>query len=237
MKKGYSKFLTIIYMLLILGGLELIVASFFVKKSSTQVEPISNIEMTDISDLAILYAENMTVSERYAFKTVKELKDFDNSPTETYYVYDASQPMDNNELVAEYYIVHLTDKTGEEYVASLCVRANKSISKELTNCPLTLSACVSASPLSGSIFTNSDDRALLQIRESALAAYCERQGLSPVNLTFEYLSETAAQHQAELQKSDRQSTIFLLFFGILLFGGGLLVLKKQKTLQKKETAE
>ncbi len=233
MKKGLSVVLTIVYILMIVGGIELLIFSSTYRESTPKIKEISKINISDITDYTTLYIENLEIIERYAFKTEDEYKDSEGTYTEiNYYVYDAMQPMDDNELSSEYYIVKFKDKSGKEYVSSLSVSADKTIAKKLKNCPLSTSACVGAAPISSNKLLNSYDVKLSDLRDSALTEYANNFEVTCANITLGYQNETIEQYQTEFQKDVTSAKIISLIFGLVLLSGGIYVMmyvrKKKK---------
>lgn len=222
MKKGLSIFLKIVSILMIIGGVECLIFSATYQESPKKVEHASDIIVSDITDYSIVYIEELNVLERYAFKTKDEYKDSEGTYTEVnFYVYDASSPMDNNELFAEYYIVKFRDKTGQEQIASLSVSSDEEIATSLSKCPTTISACIGVSPVSNSKLLNSYDKELKQIREQSLLEYSTTSELPQIsNITFGYQNESIEQYQKEFESDVKSAKIIALVFGIVLIVGG-----------------
>lgn len=223
MKKGLSVFLKIVSILMIIGGVECLIFSALYQETPKKIEDISDIVVSDITEYSTVYIEELDVLERYAFKTKDEYKDSEGTYTEVnYYVYDASSPMDDNELFAEFYIVKFLDKTGQEQLASLSVSSDKDIAESLNKCPTTISACIGVSPVSNSQLLNSYDKELRQIREQSLLEYSTKSELPEVNnITFGYQNESIEQYQKEYQNDVTSAKIITLVFGIILIGGGI----------------
>ena len=137
MKKGTAILLKILSVLIIIGAIECLVAALLYNGSADKIENISEIDVSAVNDSTKIYFEEIEILERYAFETVYEYNDSENSYSDTtYYVYDDSQPMDKNELFTEYYIVKFCDNSGKEYITSLSVLAKKKVASSLKNTPL-----------------------------------------------------------------------------------------------------
>lgn len=224
---------------MIIGAIECLICAFLPSETSDKCELLSNIDIEQIDDYTTIYCEELEILNRYAFETVYEYTDSEGTYIDTtYYVYDASEPMDKNELFAEYYIVKISDKTGNEYIASLIVSADKDMASTLTKTPLKISACVWASPISNPKLSNSDDKQLYQLRETALNEYSKNSKIERAPITLTYQAESIEQYQDSIKKDAVGSKIIMIIFSVILalsgIGIGRFIRKKTK---KNETCQ
>ena len=217
MKKGISIFLTIVYVLMIIGAIECAIFAITYKGDNIKVENASDINLSDIDEYTILYVENLEILERYAFKTVYEYRDSEGTYTDTtYYVYEASHPMDKHKLFAEYYIVKFRDKNNKEYIASLSVAADDDIASSLKNTPLQISACVGASPFSSTTFLNTYDKQLRELRETSLNNYSQQSQIERTHITLGYQAENIEQYNRDTEKDVVEVRVMMAIFSVAL---------------------
>lgn len=217
MKKGFSLFLTTVYVLMIIGAIECAIFAIVYKGDRIEVKNATTINILDINEYTVLYVENLEILERYAFQTVYEYRDSEGTYTDTtYYVYDAFQPMDKHELFAEYYIVKFNDKTGKEYIASLSVDADDDIALSLRNTPLQISACVGVSPVSTATFLNTNDKQVHELRESSLSKYSQQSQIESAHITLGYQAGSIAQYNQEAEKDIVETKILMTVFCVVL---------------------
>ena len=234
MKKGTAIALRIICVFMIIGALECLIFSIMFKGDNTKIENASDINISDIDESTVLYIENLEVSERYAFETIDEYRDSEGTYEDTtYYVYDASQPMDEHELFAEFYIVKFCDKNNKERIASLSVPADCDIAHSLKNTPLQISACFWVSPFSSDSFLlNTNDKKLNELRETSLNDYSQQSQIEQAHITLEYVSDSVEQYNQDKDKDDVELRVMMAIFGVLLMVASvwliLFVRKKSK---------
>ena len=232
MKKKPSKVHVILSVLMIVGAVMCCVFSAAYQDNPGAVAYVTELDISRVKETVTVYIEELDVLERYAFQTLYEYADSEGIYTDVkYYVYEASHPMDDNQLFGEYYIVKFKDKTGTQYITSLSVSAYKDIGPTLKNAPVTVSACVGMQPVQGpNSFTNSNDRELYDLREAALDAYSQKTGIRRANVTLGYQEETVSQYQEGFEQDVSSTKTVALVFGILLGAGGgaLLVFSRKK---------
>ncbi len=217
MKKGISVFLTIVYVLMIIGAIECGIFAIMYKGDNIKVENASDVTISDIDEYTILYVENLEVLERYAFKTVYEYRDSEGTYTDTtYYVYEDSHPMDKHELFAEYYIVKFHDKNNKEYIASLSVAADDDIASSIKNTPLQISACVGVSPISSTTLLNTYDKQLHEIRETSLNNYSQQLQAEKAHISLGYQAENIEQYNRDAEKSVVETRVMMAIFSAVL---------------------
>lgn len=234
MKKGIAVFLTIVYVLIVIGAIECAIFAIVYKGDNIQVENASDINISDIDEYTILYVENLEILERYAFETVYEYRDSEGSYTDiTYYVYEASHPMDEHELFAEFYIVKFRDKTNKEYIASLSVDADDDIASSLKNTPLQISACVGAAPFSSTAFSNANDKQLRELRETSLNNYSQQTQIEQANITLGYQAESIEQYDQDTEKDVIISRVLMAIFSVVLLAIAIWLMRIVRTKNKK----
>lgn len=225
MKKGTSIFLKILIVLMIIGAIECAIFAIVYTGDSTAVVCASDIDIGDIDEYTILYFEDLEVLSRYAFETVYEYRDSEGSYTDTtYYVYDASQPMDKNELFAQYYIVKFQDMNNT-YITSLSVAADKDITSSLKETPLRISACVGASTISTSAFSNASDDQLRDLRETALNDYAKQHQIQRAHITLGYQTESLEQYDRDREQDTVSSRIMMAVVSVILLGGSIWLIR------------
>lgn len=226
MKKGLSVFLTIVYVLMIIGAVECAFFAIVYSGDHITVENASAINISVLDEHTVLYVEDLEVLERYAFQTVDEYQDSEGSYSDTtYYVYDASHPMDGHELFAEYYIVKFSDKTGKEYIASLSVSADDHIAPALKNTPLQISACVSALPGANTAFLNANDKQLAELREAALNDYAQKSQTERAHFTLGYQAESIAQYNEAAEKDVASTRVLMAILGVTLLAAAIWLMR------------
>lgn len=226
MKKGISIFLTIVYVFMIIGAVECGIFAIMYKGDNIKVENASNINISDIDEYTILYVENLEVLEQYAFKTMYEYRDSEGTYTDTtYYVYEASHPMDKNKLFAEYYIVKFRDKNNKEYIASLSVAADDDIVSSLKNTPLQISACVGASPVSSTTLLNTYDKQLRELRETSLNNYSQQSQIEKAHISLEYQAGNIEQYNRNAGKDAVESRVIMAIFSVILFAVAIWLIR------------
>lgn len=234
MKKGIAVFLTIVYVLIVIGAIECAIFAIVYKGDNIQVENASDMNISDIDEYTILYVENLEILERYAFETVYEYRDSEGSYTDiTYYVYEASHPMDEHELFAEFYIVKFRDKTNKEYIASLSVDADDDIASSLKNTPLQISACVGAAPFSNTAFSNANDKQLRELRETSLNNYSQQTQIEKANITLGYQAESIEQYDQDTEKDVIISRVLMAIFSVVLLAIAIWLMRIVRTKNKK----
>ena len=171
---------------------------------------MSTASISQMQERTVFYIEDLEVLERYAFKTVEERSDADGQPEESvYYVYDASQPMDEHTLLSEYYVVKFADEE-REYIASLTVSADMAV--PLENTPVHITACVNAFPASAG--TDSDQ--LGQLRTAALEDWAQRTGTQKANVTFGYQAEDPIARLDTIKQDTNEVKLAMGITGIIL---------------------
>ena len=234
MKKGISIFLRIVFVLMIIGAIECAIFAIVYQGDAVQVENASDISIADINEHTILYVENLEILERYAFKTVEEYRDSEGTYVDTtYYVYEASHPMDNHELFAEYYIVKFCDKNNKEYLASLSVAADDDIAGSLKNTPLQISACVGAAPLSNSALLNTYDEQLKELRKTALNHYSQQSQTEQAHISLGYQAESIEQYNRDAEKDVVSFRVMMAILSVVLLAGAVWLMRVVRAKSKK----
>lgn len=232
MKKGYRIVFIILSIIMIIGGVEFLVFAAVYNPTAPEVPNTADIDLYDIEQYTTVYFDKIDVLERYAFKTMHEYKDSEGSYTDTtYYVYDASQPMDKNELISEYYIVKISDKNGGEYITSLSIDTSKDIYTTVKNAPIQISACVGASPAPlNDLSPDTTEGQLKILRETSLKEYSEKSQIPTAPVILAYKTETSEQALNNVEKETVETKIIAVIGGLVLMlaGIGLLILTKNK---------
>lgn len=222
-----KKFLKVAAIFLLIGAVCCLLGAVLYQEKPAECKALKDTDSAAIDDYTVVYCADLEVLERYAFQTMKEYRDSEGSYTDvTYYVYDASQSMDKNELVGEYYLVKFRDSTGKEYITSLSVPAEENMSKTLAKTPVKLSACLGAAPIRTGGLLNDNEEKLRQLRETALDACSEKLQLPRANITLSYRAETVEQYQKEFQKDGVTARIVMAVFAVVLCGSGVWLLRR-----------
>lgn len=229
MKKGVSIFLRVLAVVMIIIGIICLGFGAFGSFETAEVKNMSDISAYGVADYTVLYFEELEVLERYAFKTEYEYRDSEGTYEETdYFVYDASQPMDDNELFAEYYIVKFSDNTGKEFVTSLCVRMDKSHKPDLATLPAQISCCAYVATISDNALANSYDVELANLRRAAINEYSGKTGASAASVALEYKTHSVSQYQQDAESDNQTTRVLMIVFGVLLVVGAVLILRLVK---------
>ena len=228
--KVSKKLLTILSVVMFLYGFLALVFAILYQPKPEKIENITEIQVSDLGDSSVVYFDRLNVVQRYAFQTIDEYEDSESGYSDvTYRVYDASQPMDRYDLHSEYYIVSFSDKSGTEYITSMSVYAEKSIRDVLSNTPVTIPACVTASRITGdSAFLNTNDKELIQLRETVLDAYAQQTGIARADIRLSYQSSSTAQYLQDFEQDTSSGRISAAVLGVILIGIGLFLLRLRK---------
>ena len=218
MKKRTLVFLTVVYVLMIIGAVECAIFAILYTGDNIKVENVSDINISNIDEHTVLYIEDLEILERYAFETLYEYRDSEGGYTDTtYYVYEDSHPKDEHELFAEYYIVKFCDKSDNEYVASLSVSASDDVASLLEDAPLQISACVGAVPISSStVLSNENDKQLIELREDSLNKFSEKSQIERANVTLGYKAESIEQYNQDTGKDVVTTRVIMAIFSVVL---------------------
>lgn len=216
MKKPFAWILRVIaicMLLLAIGTIYMTIASSMISKEwPTEVENMAEINLREDGAYGAVYFEEIEILRRYAFKTESSYRNEETGRTyRDYHYYSGTEPMDDNELVCEYYIVKFKDQTGREFIAAMSIQADKQLPVSLENCPVKLSLCADAEKIAeyNPIFSV---RELENLTKKALAGYF----IDEAEFTLDYSCETAEEyvdHDIKSQRTIRR----------LAGGGGLLL--------------
>ncbi len=218
MKKNFFAIKIIACVLIIICAIECMLFAILYNGEKIEIKNASDISLSDIDEHTTIYIEDFEILERYAFKTVYEYSDSEGSySSDTYYVYEATHPMDKNELFAEYFIVKFCDKNNKEYITSLCIDASNEIASSLKNVPLQISACVwTLYPSSATALSSETDKQLIEIRETSLNNYSQQSQIERAPVIFEYQSESAEQYIQDNENDAIVARILVAILGIIL---------------------
>lgn len=240
MKKRTIVFLKVIYVLIIVGAIECFIGALLYEAPVDDVKNISDVDIYEINDYSKIYFEEIEVLERYAFKTAHEYSDSENSYSDvTYYVYQDSHPMDDNQLFAEYYIVKFSDKTGKEYITSLSVAADENVKLFSDDMPLKMSVCAGASLISSDELPNLEvdypGNNEIVLRETTLNKYSQSSGISRACITLGYIAEDIEEYQQDVNKDNLAFKIALAVIGVVLTIVSIVLIRfvKKKTKESK----
>lgn len=201
---------SILALFTVLGTLVCLCFAILYQPKPETVHHMSTASISQMRERTVFYIEDLEVLKRYAFKTVEERSDADGQPEESvYYVYDASQPMDEHKLLSEYYVVKFADEE-REYIASLTVSADMAV--PLENTPVHITACVNAFPASA----GKDSDQLGQLRTAALEDWAQRTGTQKANVTFGYQAEDPVARLDTIKQDTNEVKLAMGITGIIL---------------------
>lgn len=207
--------LKIMAVFLLIVGSEMIFLGITTSQERTyKSENISNIDISVVNDYDVIYFEELDILERYAFQTKRVETDSEGTQTGTYYyVYDGSQRMDNNKLDKEYYLVKFCDKSGKEYITSLCVQAGMTYSPSLTSGKT--SACLA--PYVSQATSSKQKAELLQLKNTAIGKYATEKQIAQASFSLEYKGTSIGQYQKNEEKyATRQRFVYILLGAVLI---------------------
>lgn len=219
----------ILSIFLIVFGVLSLVFGLTYQETPRDIQNMASVDITEIRETSTFFVEDLQVLSRYAFKTVHEYEDSESGYSDTqYYVYSDSQPMDNNDLFAEYYIVKFSDKTGTEYITSLSVLAGKDIAPSLRSTPVRLDACLGAALIAEEKLLNSEDEDLRRLRAEALDACARESGLPRAQIKLGYQTRSVAENLHQQGREVTSAKVTNIIFGGAMLAAGIFLLVKAK---------